>query len=180
MNLVLSTPPPETFPDTVRVNTGELITLEAPEGMQEYVWSNGSSLPYLDVNTNELTPEEADIWVQMTDVQNCVWYDNLVLLIQNYKREVHEVTISADEPNGIFDIYPNPANEKIFIKSICTIDGEVKLELISAYGQVLFYQECLFSANKILEIHTADFSPGSYQIRISYQDNKLNYKLIIY
>jgi len=84
--------------------------------------------------------------------------------------------------NSEFDIYPNPANEKLHIR----INGknELKdftLEITNSLGQTLLKEQINVSAKGyVKDISTADFAKGIYFIRLQSGKNTFYRKLIVH
>lgn len=158
MNLVLSTPPEIGLPDTMMVPEGEVVTLEAPEGMQQYLWSDGSTLPFLEVNTATMQPGQAEVWVQVTDDYGCVSDDNVNLKVVSLKSLDDQVALNIknDEQFNII-VYPNPATTLLGLK-ICYNKPleKVSVRIISSQGQLVkqtdFYTDN-DSFKKLINIH---------------------------
>ncbi|MBL7890723.1 MAG: T9SS type A sorting domain-containing protein [Bacteroidia bacterium] len=79
------------------------------------------------------------------------------------------VALSAEEnaDNNNFTVYPNPANDMIYINSSNTND---QIELRNVYGQLI--KQVKITSNKT-ELNISDLSPGIYYIKTSAQ-NALN------
>lgn len=183
MNLVLNQPPMITLPDTIRVQQGEILTLEAPEGMQEYVWSDGSNLPFLEVNTALMQSTLADVWVQMTDEHGCVWVEVTCLNAQTFKNQISTddfVGVLDDEAKDGITLYPNPADDKVFIKFDEKYNGEIAIDISNQNGKILFCRIVDVRQDHLVEVNSSGYPSGTYYIRISHK-NKISYhKSIIY
>lgn len=85
----------------------ETILLDAGEGFEDYLWSNGSTERTLLVTAEEFAPE-AEIWVVATDANGCQSYDSVII---TFTECVY--VIDAYEP--LFAMYPNPARQTVTI-----------------------------------------------------------------
>jgi len=70
-----------------------------------------------------------------------------------------------------FSVFPNPANEKIEIK---TDLGKYEIELINIFGQVLLKEK------NATEINVGDYAPGTYILRINGENFTSQEKIIVY
>jgi PKD repeat protein len=65
-----------------------------------------------------------------------------------------------------FSIYPNPAQEKIFIK-LDNLYGQITVQLLDASGRLVYQDEYLAQGSLNEELSLSVFSPGLYFIRIT-------------
>jgi hypothetical protein len=69
---------------------------------------------------------------------------------------------------GIFDetlIYPNPASDKLIIRSGKIIDGEVSI--LNLKGELLIYK----TLSRVTEIDISGLYPGVYIVKITSEDS---------
>ena len=185
MYLVLNQPPEDWFPDTIRVQQGEILTLEAPVGMREYLWSDGSVLPFLEVNTTELNPEQSDIWLQVTDAHGCVWVDETNLKVVSLKSLEDQDTLHVgdiEDTEGFYvRVYPNPAKEKLYLNFFGLNDlSPVIVKLYSQESNLLFSKNQITNGASLhMEIQLETIPPGTYLLQIRNGNNAMNKKIVI-
>jgi beta-glucanase (GH16 family) len=77
------------------------------------------------------------------------------------------------EKRYVFTVYPNPANDKLFVESD-SLFGEKKFEIINLFGQVIY-------SNKIFKLKTVDIShltKGTYLVKLM-EGNKVEIKKFV-
>jgi hypothetical protein len=67
------------------------------------------------------------------------------------------------DPNDYLSIYPNPAEDKVFVTISKPGAGSCRIDLISALGQVVLTSSANISSSA--EINIQGLSPGLYMIR---------------
>ncbi|HNQ66876.1 MAG TPA: T9SS type A sorting domain-containing protein [Bacteroidales bacterium] len=89
-----------------------------------------------------------------------------------YLLKLTDITdISSLELNNRFVLYPNPVNEIVYIK---TDEDKFELELVDILGQILK------SEKDIKTIYIGDLAPGTYIIRIKWNNNLVQKKVLVY
>lgn len=110
------------------------------------------------------------------------------------------VCVTAKNPNGIspdnnpsndeqcasllpdfqvFNIYPNPTQNTIYVESILPIDGEIKITLYDVLGQpvgILYDGQALKGFNKF-EFSTSVFAKGEYFLTVEFGNKRIVNKL---
>jgi len=90
------------------------------------------------------------------------------------------------DPSGIYDnylskvikIYPNPANDIIYIKTIETGLFVENLEILDVIGKSV-YQSVLNNSNDLIRISLTNFQPGFYFIKLNTNKGVVLNKFII-
>ena len=98
--------------------------------------------------------------------------DNTIFALNNY--------ILTDIPETEapeFEIYPNPAREKLFITNKSEINGESTLRLFNVNGSLVLKKSGTF--NERTEIGIESLPAGVYVMQLSSMDRVENRKLII-
>ncbi len=67
-----------------------------------------------------------------------------------------------------YKVYPNPANDRIWVELTSHHSGRVTVSLINAHGQIVGTQKVSESGSEILYFNLKGLSPGLYMIRIAY------------
>lgn len=184
MYLVLNQPPEDWFPDTIRVQQGEILTLEAPVGMREYLWSDGSVLPFLEVNTSALPTGTSTYWIEVIDENGCLAFDEVCLMLTTFK-DFAAVDIAEQKNDNDLGfevrVFPNPAREYVIIQFInFKKNNFVEVRLITAIGGVVMQKG-------VNNIHTSDevvipldnIPPGIYILKINSPYFENRYTIII-
>ncbi|MBT2559532.1 T9SS-dependent M36 family metallopeptidase [Hymenobacter sp. ISL-91] len=81
----------------------------------------------------------------------------------------------------LLDIYPNPANNQVLIRTQVSSSVPVQVELVSILGQRVFTQTV--SAARLqkdgLEVPTSSVAPGLYLVRLTTSEGTLTKKLLV-
>ena len=80
-------------------------------------------------------------------------------------------------PTTNFNIYPNPANEILYIQPIKAIKNIEKIYLINTYGQIVKTGKHEAN-NEIIQINLSELIPGIYMLKIESED-KFVYRKIV-
>jgi len=85
--------------------------------------------------------------------------------------------LSSDSPDFAdrFTIYPNPAHDKLLIKSMATVT-ETTIRIININGDILLQQTI---SGKELQIDVSHLNPGDYYVKISNNGQSTVKKVII-
>jgi hypothetical protein len=141
--------------------------LNAGAGHKSYLWQDSSTDPVYTVTNPGIYS------VTVTGNNDCQTIKtvrvNIGTYIQNYTGKNIQV-----------DIYPNPANDIIYLELDMGDSKDLKLEIINAKGQVI-YNSKLYSGRFYKEIiNISQYSKGIYYIKISNSELIHISKLIIF
>jgi hypothetical protein len=151
------------------LNSIESITLDAGLGFASYLWSTGSTSQTLPVDGAALSGDTL-FWVKVTDGYGCQGGDTILI---DYVI-TYEITDQMNEHAVL--IYPNPANNKIFI--ICRTD--LKLDYIVLFDEAGKLVKSLAAHDHLTnyEIEITEIPAGKYILMIR-SDDKIFTKAII-
>jgi len=95
-------------------------------------------------------------------------------------------TLNVSSPDGIDDyfadetirIYPNPASDRLFVKT--DYEGEFTIQLVNASGSIIYTKNvsAIGEENRI-EVNIANYPKGIYFIRLYNKEESINRKIII-
>lgn len=185
MHLVLNKPPKNWFPDTIRVQQGEIHTLEAPAGMREYLWSDGSVLPFLEVDTSTLPTGSTSFWLQVIDENGCLAYDEVSLMLTTFK-DFADVDIAEQKNDNDLGfevrVFPNPADDNLHILlSESCINDYIQIVIYDQNGKVMYDNDFFSSSLEFKnEVDITSYPTGTYLISIVTSSNTYFKKVIIY
>ena len=92
---------------------------------------------------------------------------------------VNGVYVTDVEDNEFdFSVYPNPAQNNVFVNYDLSVDNKVTLKIMSFEGKVV-YANILTTTDGTIEISTADLADGIYFINIQSDNMSKTVKLII-
>jgi len=86
---------------------------------------------------------------------------------------------STNDSSKGTELYPNPTVNEIHLEFTSDADESINITILNSTGRVVqrFYNETLEGTN-IVEINTADLTPGTYFLRSSSRDNNVNSSFI--
>jgi len=145
--------------DTVPIAIGGSVVLNGPNDFA-YLWSNNQISQSITIDT------PGTYWLMITDESGCNRYDTVVV---RYDTTVADLFQFKDQE---FDIYPNPAIEKISIKNN-TKQSNISLEIYSSNGQKILQTQL---KNKT-EIDVSEWNNGLYFLKFVALD-EVSYPLI--
>jgi hypothetical protein len=70
-----------------------------------------------------------------------------------------------------FNVYPNPTNGIIFIKSNDINVGEVALTVLDAKGATLYNHNFVNSGNEVISVNLSTYAEGTYLIVLKYDNS---------
>ena len=80
--------------------------------------------------------------------------------------------------NSTIKVYPNPANDKLYIKLDNTMDGMANVEFFDLTGK-LIYNTTINAAIKLQMLNVSNIKAGMYNLRISTTNKVINQKIVI-
>jgi hypothetical protein len=160
---------------------GETITLYALDGMKEYLWSDNSTLSFLDINTAQKDPGEYLYWVEVTDENECVSADEVLIEVVENKILVSDALDNENIQKLEVYVYPNPAHEQISIRfENLKQNDKIELQIISVTGGVVLWK-------KVENLHTTDeivlrldnILPGTYILIVNNPDFIKRFNIVL-
>ncbi len=142
----------------------------SPNGdFNTYLWHDG------------ITDEEYKIryegWVKVTvtDENNCPGSDSVYIVINT--DDIKELLKDI----YTFDVFPNPANNNLYIKLPTQTDSEFIIEIIDITGKVAYTSKYIlyWNENNLINIGVSEFPSGLYILRIISMNSQKVYKVIL-
>jgi len=167
--------------DTIVVNKGETITLYGPTGMKAYRWSDNSTLFFLDVSTDKMNEGLYQYGLEVTNKNDCkakaVVFVSVIndknILIQHYSDDlIKDLTVV---------VFPNPANDQVFLRLQGLILGEnIRIGIYTTGGDLVMEEYIKASAlDQTVILNTYTLKNGSYFIFIYHYGVIIKKKFII-
>jgi len=151
------------------ITTSEVLVLYGDPGYDEYLWNDTLACDSIILDGGELGIGAYTIWLVVVDSNGCIGMDTVVIYVV-LPDETEEIEIP--EPK----IYPNPANDILYI-GLENMPGEkVKIDIYNFTGQFMYSQE--YYNEGIKEIPLVDLPSGIYIIRLSCIDLIITKKII--
>ncbi|MCB9284370.1 MAG: PKD domain-containing protein [Lewinellaceae bacterium] len=149
--VVFPDPTVDIGPDTT-ITTSQNLTLNAGPGFAGYLWQDGSTTAFLQIDGSQLSPGVYTYSVTVTNAQGCEGTD--------------EVVITITDPSGVeetplfpaFRVYPNPASQVLHMETEALI---LQVQWLDLTGRVI-YQGPPVSKT---QIRVPDLANGIYLLR---------------
>lgn len=153
-------------PDTIIIQSGQAITLDAGAGFAAYHWSTGTTGQRITVSVMGY------YYVTVMDSNSCSASDTVF---------VREITDGPDSPLGTSNtsVYPNPCIERLLVSGIEQGAGKLNLSIINIQGQELLREEIsLATGIWFREINVSTFAAGVYFLRLQKNERQEIHRLI--
>lgn len=175
---------PEEKPDNYVIDTlcasdpeGDELLFEILSGNEENGFFIGNQSGILYVGNSEIldfeTTEEFNLTVTVTDGELS---DTAGVVIR--LTNVIEYDAIDDLFSDLLTVFPNPAEDKLFIKALNREIDISSIRLINESGQVLYILENI-KLEGLTEIDLTDYSNGLYYIILRISDKVVSYKIVI-
>ncbi len=150
--------PEVNLPDTIYILPEEQVLIDATTPDATYLWSNGQTTPSITVGLGSY-------WVAVT-VNGCTTTVQVVVTILTSMNPIAH--------SNWFQIYPNPANNTLFIKPATNIgNGTLFLQLTDIYGRIIATETLLMSHTVTpAEVNLQNYAAGIYLLSLT--DNRGN------
>ena len=132
-------------------------------------WYFNSSIITNETDTFLIAQNNGDYFLTVTDSFSCV----------NYSDTISILTIGTEnltENNKEVLIYPNPANQQLFIQ-LQTVEPLVKVEMFDVFGKMVFNKS--INNHQIVELNLSNLSKGVYLLQLSLQNKLLEKKVVL-
>ena len=155
-------------PNPIIINiTQNGTSLQATSGLLNYQWYDNLGNPIASATSDIYYPmTEGFYFVEVTDSNGCS--------AASYPYEYVITNIEINNINNI-NIYPNPTNSKLFIKSSSSIR---KIAIYSLLGKKVFEQK-IDNMKRLNIIDLSDMCKGIYLIEIQVENEIINKRIIL-
>jgi len=137
------------------------IVLNNPDS--RFLWSDGSTSKKLELWTSGLSFDLREIWVEVTDTLTRCMTRAGVNVLFNFINCSYGVEDPEGESN--ITVYPNPAGDKVIIRSSHKTDGDCLIQLFGIRGELYTSVSDQWSAGGI-GLNLQNISDGLYLLRI--------------
>ncbi|MDD3877259.1 MAG: M6 family metalloprotease domain-containing protein [Bacteroidales bacterium] len=135
----------------------------------QYVWDFGDGNNATSTNPQNQYTSEGYYDVMLIATGDC-GTDTSIQQLAVFYQDINEGTA-----NNLWNIYPNPVDDYLFIE--CNYDGEFTVEVLNVLGQTKYYKSFSSGSKEIINIPFSNLSQGIYLINITGK-NKITYKII--
>lgn len=137
-----------------------------PDGPYTVTWSNGQS-------TEDIDNLEAGIYTAtVVSASGCSYSETFEIINNN-----SSVGLVENDQLSI-SVYPNPAQNNIFVNYELTKNTNVAMQIMSIEGKVV-YADVLTDVNGTLEINTSDLGDGVYFINLKSESVNKTIKFVV-
>lgn len=137
------------------------VTLDAGAGFAVYDWSTGASTQTIDVDGGALGVGTFPFDVTVTDGNGCENSSNISI-------EVEDCTngLSENEFAQLFEVYPNPTSEELFVTVELVNEMPTALSISDMSGKRV-YTHANFNSGMTQTINVSTLQAGTYFVEIS-------------
>lgn len=157
--------------DTCICTNGQII-LDAGEGFNSYLWSNGSTARFLTVDT--------------TTFENGVNTISVVVIDQTGYKAMDEIVISFTECTGMdeaesyaLNIFPNPTNGNIVIEYRSTDNSSIGIKICDLAGRIVFEKKYVGNEFISIPVNLSRENKGVYMMQIQNGTHQEIRKIIV-
>ena len=174
--IVNDNPIPQLGNDTSKCNKDNIVL--NPGKFKKYKWVFGSTAPVFIVNN------AGTYYVEVEDSNSCFGADTIVIAsikcdttVEDTTKEDTTVFVRTINSQESVKIYPNPANDHLFIKALGSSDLSIGY-ILDLNGRIVSQIE--ITSSKINKIDLSLISSGSYLLTLRFEDGvDVRKKLII-
>lgn len=130
---------------------GDSVLISAPAGYAVYDWNTGDSLQIIYVDIN------GSYWATITDSSGCMGTTDTVTVL---------ITGIPESGNDAMGIYPNPANDEVYIGISSSWTGNWQLEITDITGKLVWSEVVRAGAKPVHAIDVSAFERGTYVVRL--------------
>ena len=159
LDVTTAKPPVINLGSDTTICTSSQIVLDAGEGFDSYLWSNGSTSRFLTVDT---TTFEDDV--------NII---SVVVIDQTGYKAMDEVVISFTDCTGMeelgtynLNIFPNPTNGNIVIEYRSNDNSSIQIKICDLSGRTIFRTESEFNNHISIPVNLSRENKGVYMMQI--------------
>jgi hypothetical protein len=142
--------------------TFQPLVLNAGAGYNNYLWSSGNTLQSITVSDSTSGLVVSNYGVTVIDTNGCVLSDTITVTF--------DICLRVPEFNlqEAFNVYPNPAQNKLIIRNKFNLDGEIKL--IDYTGRCLLAIKLTSEINE-LHMDLSNIASGIYSLEYYSHNN---------
>jgi hypothetical protein len=146
-------------PQITCFTVGNQSYLDAGSGYGGYRWSTGATTQTIPI----ATADTFSVWVP---IGAGGFIRSEFFIVSNPNAPCGPLGIENVNAENAFSIFPNPANDQVFIQSEFGENKKVLVELFDFTGKKIYSQENIPSGNQII-VPVADLAKGIYMVRVN-------------
>ncbi len=168
-------PAVELGPDTA-ICKNQIITLNAGNDGDTYLWSNGKTTQTIQVDSNSFGVGINEIWVEVTDQNSCSGYDTITVEIKDCYFGIDELLAKTD-----VQIYPNPNNGQFDLTINSPVSQNLNISIYTTTGDLVIKEHDLnIKGLYKKQINLNKQSSGVYSLVIQRDEYYKLKKIVIY
>ena len=148
--MVFPLPEPDLGKDTC-IYTADSLLLDAGSGYISYSWNTGEQRQHIYAHAGDT------VQVTVTDWHSCKGSDTIVI-------NSHVIQDLPMNRALTFNLYPNPATKKLFVKVPDNSELPCLFSIITSDGKLIFEKEIYNTEELVVDV--SKYSKGTYYIRI--------------
>ena len=154
-------------PVTITENAG-VLTSDATSGNQWYEQTIGILIG--ETNQTYTPTANGNYYVIVTDVNGCIDTSNVISFL---------ISVNFYVSSSSIIVYPNPANNKIWIDVVNKNASQTKIEIRTLDGRLLFENESNSLGNTRISVDLKEFASGIYIVKAISNENISIQKLVV-
>jgi uncharacterized protein (TIGR02145 family) len=140
----------------------EIVTFDVDKQFTSYLWNNGSTSPYREIQGIDLRLGRHNIWLHVTDSNNCGYTDTLQLTVVT----ATGVQVFPGEKNIL--ISPNPGSGAFTFSFVNHEGDRVTIMVMDQHGRELFSKKVLIPTNnERVPMDLTGLPNGIYIVRVA-------------
>jgi len=167
-----------------------IYSVDVPSVGLKYKWSNGETTPNIRVKPTSNTFYQ----VTVSNATTSMVLSSIIYINDNKKYAIDTVITdksyndkSSNMSDNYVKVYPNPVNKNIdkelsveVVKTLLVENTEIIIEIVDVLGNIVYVVEDYLYNYKLKKvINVSNIKSGMYFVRIKYDNNVINQKLII-
>jgi hypothetical protein len=175
-----------------QVKNNEIIKINPDNGQRSISFDNGRSWKkeqskiIKSVHTKISSEKYISYNMGRSWIKDSVQFPKIIRILPNKSRSVSYdkgIHWSLIEENAfekeLINVYPNPCKDKLFISlNPNEVSNEVYVNIINTIGNIVFSDK-LTKQNQLLRVNVESYIPGTYLIKVNYNNFCITKKIVI-
>ena len=157
----------------------DTLVLDAGNSGLDYLWSNGSTVQTIKINTSGISFDEQHFWVRVTNIETGCRENAEITAFFTFQNCSYG--IEKHQLDNRLNIYPNPSRSGLFTVALTGLSGKKQLLVYSMVGKTLYSQTVSLQSDgrQEISIDLSSFAPGVYFLKLSGEREVLYRPMIV-